>query len=283
MAQKSSDITFRRILVALDTSPHSRAALKAAAHLAKISEGELEGLFVSDATWHRIGRLSLITEVSEITGEQRQLGKKDIEKQCRLLENRIRRHLTSIARDMDIAHSMRSVKGSIAEELLKAAEDADLVTIGRTGHAHKQESELGKTARVIIQQSPKPVLMVEKGLSIGNNPIICVYDGTKQSQRGLKVALQLAERNKNQLIIIGLANQSDSVQDRNKEIEQEVQNAKVPVRLHLLKQHNIWNVTRLLNKLNGSLLIMPKDQPLIKEEWAGKIFNMAKCPLLLMS
>jgi nucleotide-binding universal stress UspA family protein len=40
--------TIRRILVALDASPHSFAALEAAAHLAAHLEAELFGLYVED-------------------------------------------------------------------------------------------------------------------------------------------------------------------------------------------------------------------------------------------
>ncbi|MDZ7690947.1 MAG: universal stress protein [Balneolaceae bacterium] len=283
MNQERPTIYFRRILVALDTSAHSRAALHAAAQLAKLAEAELKGLYVSDATWHRLGKLSLIKEISEITGESRSLGEEEMEKQSELIKKRIEDYLSKIARSSGISYSLNSVRGSIGEELLKAAEGVDLITIGRTGHSHKQEDKLGKTARYIIKHAQKPVLVLEQGLTIGNAPIICIYDGTEQSQRGLKLALNLAKKQRNQLQIIGLANQSESIQNRNKEIEEHVQNAKVQVRLNLLNQDNIWNLTRMLNKMQGSLLIIPKNQPLIKDEWAGKIFNMAKCPMLLMN
>lgn len=283
MTEDQPELRIRRILVALDTSPHSRAALQAAVHLAKLSEAELKGLFVSDATWHQIGRLSLMSEVSEITGERRSFDEDEIERQCKLMENRLRHLIKSIAQKSNISYSLDSVRGSIDEELLKASEEADMITIGRTGHSHKQESKLGQTAQTIINKAQKPVLILEEGLSIGNQPIICVYDGTEQSQRGLQLALDLAQKNKNQLLVLGLANQSQSIQNRNKEIERQVQNAQVPVRLHLLKQNNIWNFTQLVNQLSGSLLIIPKSQPLVKQEWAGRIFNMAKCPLLLMT
>lgn len=283
MTEDPPDIGFRRILVALDTSHHSRAALRAAAYLAKLSEAELRGLYVSDSTWHQISRLSLISEVSEITGERRSLDEKEMQQQSKLLESRIRTLIKQTAQELSIPHSLTTVQGTIGDELIKASKEADLITIGRSGHSHKQAKKLGKTAQMVIKQSPKPVLMLEHGLSIGSAPFICIYDGTEQAQRGLKLALNFAQAANNQLLIMGLANQSESVQNRNKEIEKQVQNANVPVRLHLLKQNNIWNVTRLLNKLHGSMLIMPKDQPLIKDEWAGRIFNMAKCPLLLMS
>lgn len=283
MNQKLPKIRFRRILVALDTSPHSQAALHAAAHLARHAEAELQGLFVSDDTWHKIGKISLIREISEITGETRSFGEKEMEEQSRLIKNRIEEYLQKIARHSGVKYRLDSVTGSIEEELLKAAEDVDLITVGRTGHAHKQEDQLGKTTRHIISHAKKPVLMLEKGLSIGKAPIICIYDGTEQSQRGLDLALNLAERQQSQVQIIGLANQSESIQNRNKEIEERAQQANIPVRLHLIKQSNILNLTRLLNRMHGSLLIIPKNQPMVKDEWAGKIFNMAKCPMLLMS
>jgi K+-sensing histidine kinase KdpD len=48
VSQTNPVLTIRRILVALDASPDSLAALKTAADLARRMEAELMGLFVED-------------------------------------------------------------------------------------------------------------------------------------------------------------------------------------------------------------------------------------------
>ncbi|MDX1639460.1 MAG: hypothetical protein R3281_15950, partial [Balneolaceae bacterium] len=108
-------------------------------------------------------------------------------------------------------------------------------------------------------------------------------DGTEAGQRGLELALKLAQINGNQLLILGVSNRSHSVKNRSREIEEMVQKANISARLHLIDRNILLHTTRLLNQVRGSLLIIPKNQPLLKEEWAGKMFKMAKCPLLLMN
>ncbi len=48
MNERELEPTIRRILVALDASPHSQAALEAASDLADALKAELVGIFVED-------------------------------------------------------------------------------------------------------------------------------------------------------------------------------------------------------------------------------------------
>ena len=48
MNERELEPTIRRILVALDASPHSQAALQAASELAAALKAELVGIFVED-------------------------------------------------------------------------------------------------------------------------------------------------------------------------------------------------------------------------------------------
>ena len=57
MRKQGKQQTIRRILVALDASHHSLAALDAAAELAASLEAELQGLFVEDANLLRLAGL----------------------------------------------------------------------------------------------------------------------------------------------------------------------------------------------------------------------------------
>ena len=53
----------RRILVAIDTSPHGSAALEAAARLATELRAELEGLFIEDINLLRLAGLPFAREI----------------------------------------------------------------------------------------------------------------------------------------------------------------------------------------------------------------------------
>ena len=73
----------RRILVALDASAHSLAAVEAAARLAEKVDAELEGLFVEDVNLIRLARLELAREIDVLSARLRDLESQQLERQLR--------------------------------------------------------------------------------------------------------------------------------------------------------------------------------------------------------
>ncbi|MGD9028912.1 MAG: universal stress protein, partial [Anaerolineae bacterium] len=63
MREQDEELTIRRILIALDASSHSIAALRAAARLASSLEAELHGLFVEDINLLRAAGLPMAREL----------------------------------------------------------------------------------------------------------------------------------------------------------------------------------------------------------------------------
>ena len=79
----------RHILVALDASPHSVAALMAAAELAALMEAELEGLFVEDINLLRLCGLPFGREIGSYSATARRLDNAGVERQLRALADTI--------------------------------------------------------------------------------------------------------------------------------------------------------------------------------------------------
>ena len=63
MKEEARELVIRRILVALDASRHSLAALEAAAELAARLKAELVGLFVEDIDLLRLAGLPFAREI----------------------------------------------------------------------------------------------------------------------------------------------------------------------------------------------------------------------------
>src|SRR5699024_5181335 len=89
-------ILFRRILVAVDTSAHSRAALEAAADLAQATEAHLSGIFVEEEHWNRVGRLPSGSSVNVLTGRSETLEEERLQHRIEYLTKRLRRDLKRI-------------------------------------------------------------------------------------------------------------------------------------------------------------------------------------------
>src|SRR3970040_259294 len=78
----------RRILVALDASPHSLSALQAAAELAAELSAELVGVFVEDANLVRLAALPVTREIGQTSARIRELDERTMTRQLRRLAQR---------------------------------------------------------------------------------------------------------------------------------------------------------------------------------------------------
>lgn len=279
MAEDSDDkkktVIFRRILVGVDTSSHSQAALEAAAVLAQKMEGKLFGLFVQDEVWSKICKMPAVTAVNALTGATQPLEEQDLQQQIDLLTKRLRRQLRTISRENQISHSWKTVQGCVEDEILQAAKEADLITIGRRGSSFPEKKKLGSSAQVIIQSADKPLLILKKGLQLGKN-ITALYDGSEESRRSIKLALSLADE-ENGITVLVLKEQANK-----EDIKEITEDTALPVEILELRTPNIWRITHFVNQQNAGLFIIPKNQPLLKNS-VETVLNQLQCPLLMMN
>lgn len=180
-----------RILVALDASATSRAALRAAAHLAAAMQAELLGLFVEDRRLLQLCDSPFCREVGFYTAAVRPLESQRIERQLRVLAEELRRTLARVAGESQVRWSFQVRRGEIEAELLNEAADALLLSLGRTSWLARQG--LGSTARTIIQQARRPLLLLG-GQDQLTYPLTLVYNGSPSSERALALAAQLSRQ-----------------------------------------------------------------------------------------
>lgn len=281
MSDDKKTISFTKILVALDSSKHSRAALESAAFFAKLLGANLHGLFVHDSQWLRVSRLPTLFEINERTGEIIPIAKESIEKQIQLLEQNIKEQFDLISEQNKLKHTWKSVQGAVRDKVLEAARDADLVTIGMVGRSFYKSDKLGSTARAVIQEADKPVLILQERFRL-NEKIITVYDGTNTSKTGVKLAALLAERNNNKLVVIDLTYGTREAAEVEKILMQLLDDSTQDFDILTLKDPNIGKFLFLLNRLNGGLLVIPKTERYTKSSNLERILKTVKSPVLLM-
>jgi len=184
-----------RIVVALDASPHSVAALEAAAELAALMEAELEGLFVEDSDLLCLCGLPFSQEVDACTTVVRPLETEEMERQLRGMAAAIERTMEQVAGRAAVRWSFRVRRGAVVEELLAAAQDAALMSVGRAGRVRRRG--MGSTARSLVDRARRPVLL--SGERVGRSsaggrleePLTVLYTGTAAAGRALDMALRL--------------------------------------------------------------------------------------------
>ncbi len=282
MAEESDrDITIRKILVAIDASSHSSAALEAAASLAQVLGSRLQGLFVQDETWDKISRLPYASIINELTGRIDPLEREGLENYIRRLKRRLRMQLETISRKKQIRHSWKSVEGKVEDKILEAAEEADLVTIGRRGSSFPRKRKLGSSTKKIVQALDKPILILKQGLNLGAK-ITVLYDASSESQKSVRLGLSLAWRNDSSLVILVADNRAETLEERSRELEHRLKESTVSTTIKLLKHTDTLTFLDSVNRLETGLLILPKNQPIIEKN-LEIVLHYIDSPILLMT
>ena len=291
----------RHILVALDASRHSQAALEAAVNLAKSMDAELHGLFVEDINWFNISKLPMLSEVSDLTGTLRPLQSDWVERQVRILAERARQLLQQQATLNQLPYQFETVRGEVAEQVLKASEHADLVTIGRTGQSLEKTKELGHTARAILRKSQKPVLILNEGMHLGQH-VMALYDGTAASQNALQMAQNVADRRKSNLVVLvplGAWKSThgepvDPIQPTVEEQQDALGKLRNEIRGQIASDFTNWNIDiisqsspdahtlgRIIRMHGGGLFVLDFNPALSSDRRLQQLLDEIPCPLLL--
>lgn len=179
-----------RILVGLDASRASLAALKVAAEVAALMQAEVAALYVEDINLLRLCGLPFVREVGSYSATLRPLDSTTLEREFRLLAARMRRTVAQTAVSAKVSWSFRVRRGQVDVEMLQAAGDASLVTLGRVGRSHGKR--VGSTARAVAGRARHPVFLLgDEGLT---SPLTLIYDGLPPARRALELATLLARR-----------------------------------------------------------------------------------------
>ncbi len=283
MSEREEDsVTISEILVALDSSIHSRAALETAALVAELMQAELSGIFVREKEWKKVSRLSFAQEINEITGEISAIAEKSINEQVRNLEKEIREHFELISEKNKIQSSWKSVEGSVNEKVLEGAKNADLITIGSRGRSYTKRNKLGSTAKAIIAESQKPILILQEGFKLGK-VAVALYDGSEKSKKSVKLAATLAGRNESDLIIIDLTGNHKSSNENIRDLRNLTKHADIEADQMVMKNPDIGRLTYLLRKIGSGLLVLPNSARYIKSRNLEHILESVNCPVLLMT
>ncbi len=192
--------TTRRIVVAIDSSAHGRAAMDAAAALAEKLGAELTAIFVEDLDLVRLAALPFAREINS-RAESRPLDASRLERRLRTEVREAREACELAAAAKRVRARFEVVRGSVVHEILLAAEGADMLVLGRASSTTRRSAPLGRTARSVLAGSTRTVAVVPAGGDLGR-PVAVVYDGSESSRRALDLGLRLAGEDHDNLVVL---------------------------------------------------------------------------------
>lgn len=181
----------RRVVVALDASDASRAALHAACDLLARGGGLIEALFVEDENLLRLAALPCARALSGPHAFARPLDPVHMGRELRLLAEHARRAAEEVAGAGRAEVRFRATRGRVEAEILAAGRGADLVVLGRRTR-RSGEKTLGATARAVAAAG-LAVLLLDEGERL-LPPVVAVVDGTEAGRAALRLAEALAAR-----------------------------------------------------------------------------------------
>ena len=281
MNEEGREQGIRRILVALDASPHSQAALEAAAELAVGLKAEVLGLFVEDVNLLKLAGSSFAWEMGFFSASRRQLSTLEIERQLRAQASRVRRNLAMTAGRAQVAWSFRVVRGAIASELLAAASKADLIILGKTGWSVAGRRRLGSTARTVLAQATCLTLVLQQGARL-RLPVVVVYDGSPTAHRALDASTHLVRGKNGYLTVLILADEPGMAKSLQTDVAEWLRERGMEARYRWLVGVDVTLLTELVNREGCGVLVMPSQGSRLHNEMFLTLLDEVECPVLLV-
>jgi nucleotide-binding universal stress UspA family protein len=287
MKEEERELTIRRILVALDTSQHSLAALLAAAELAARLKAELIGLFVEDINLLRLAGLPFAREIRYPSAIVQQLDSPRLEQELKAQGAQVRRVLAAVAEQAQVAWSFRVVRGHVTAEVLAAALEADLLSLGISSWPSARRGRLGSTARTVAAEAPGTVLLLQRGDRI-RLPVLVAYDGSPATRRALAMAVRLLQtvEQAEQLPLTVLILAGEEALETRQRLEQEVitwlQQRGLQASYRWLTRADMPHLAEAVFMEKGGLLVLAGESPLIEAKTLQTLLDKIDCPILLV-
>lgn len=282
MTSQETKGEIRRILVALDASRDSRAALQAAAELAALLEAELSGLFVEDEDVFNLAGLPFAREFGYGGPGQRALDRATLERQFRIVAEEARRALERAAAARRVRWSFRVARGRVARELLNAALESDMVALGKAYRPLTRARRLGSAARAVAAKGPMAVLLTETGAVPGDHPVTVTYDDSACARRALAVAGRLAQRGRRTLDVLLLAADAERARALEEAVSRQLQGSGVAARFRTLPPGDAAALKGALEGQQSALLVLGLECYPLAEDELERLLGETGCPVLLI-
>ena len=272
---------FRRIVVAVDGTPSSLAALEATGELASAWGAEVVGLFVEDMNLLRMASLPFAHEVGSHSGAHRAVNPDAFERAFRSQAERARNTLWYVAERFRLSASFFVARGSVKAELQKALGDADMLSMGKGGGSVAAGLGLGTNAKALAAETGGIVLMFSHVASVSGPPAV-VYDGSEVGEKALAAATELARALGTSLMVLCPV----EVEFNRKELEEKAKSTlKDPSPTLDFRQiitRNVRDLARYVRSSGANVAVVPTQSPVLPREAIETLLSRFFGPVMLV-
>ena len=282
-----AEFVIHRILVALDASTDSLAALEEAASLASAMHVELLGLFVEDINLVRTAALPFAPQVSYPSGAAERMSSERIDRELKAQAELARKALAAAAGRRHARWSFRTVRGQVTGEILAAASQTDLVLLGKSGWSPARP--VGSTALALIAASPGAFLLVPQEAP-QTGPIAVFFEGSidsmggsmGDSRRALEAAIRLAVAHQAGLLVL-VSGATPEACDALRQNAREIIGSRVKeFRIRRVQAAAPRDFAHMLRTEHSRLLVLPGGSPLAQEARIRSLLELSHNPVLII-
>lgn len=282
MNERRETTVIRRILVAVDASPHSQAALAAAVEMAAQFEAELLGIFVEDINLLRLGDLPFVQELGIYSARRRHVETEEMEQRLRARAQQLRRVFLALARRAAVRGDFHVIRGRVNREIASAAEHADLLILGRAGWSYVRTRQLGSTARAACTiDVPRVIVLMHEGAQL-HAPLLVVYDGSPVGTRVLLMAAGWTQRISGPLQILLLADGEERIPELKRQVNQLLSRYPVALYYRALTYTNLPMLAEAIHDTGHGTLLLPAKTSLLQEDEIVQLMEMIDLPIVLV-
>jgi hypothetical protein len=243
-------------------------------------EAELLGIFVEDINLVRLAELPFTHQV-HASATQERLDSPKMERQLKVQAEQARRALEEAAQRRNLRWSFRTVRGQVTLEVLAAAVESDLLTLGKSGRPLTQQSHLGSTALAAAIGGHGAVLLTES-TTTPLNRVLVTYCDSDTARWALKLAAELAAGHERQLVVLLSADDRAALAELERQVASILSDRAAGWSCRPVARRDAAALTDAVHQAGGGLLILHVGDGWLRNEEIHKAVEQIDGPVLLV-
>jgi len=280
VSDPTKPICVERILVSLDSSKHSFAALHAAIELAHHYDAELKGVFVEDITLLSLAEMPFRQEVGEYSAIVREISTDGMTRGIFVQSRWVIRTFRKLINQTDLSGDIAILRGKVSETIGRESEQCDLLILGKSGTNPFLRRRLGTTTKAMIRRQRKPLLLVEEDNRLGY-PMIVLYDDSPLGWIALETARDLLDPDETLLILLNEDNPEDYAENKQM-ISDWASTKQINTTFHAYKSRSFTRFLQQIHGIKTGLFVLPHLQEIPKRRIAELALENTSLPILLI-
>ena len=267
---------FRRILVVLDSSTHSRAMLDLLATFAEQLHAELHGLYLEDSNLTRLTEHTETTAYCLVSYGPSTSKPGMIARAVKAQVAQNRRLIEEVTRRRSIRSSFQEHPGEKLDEVLATVQDGDLIVLPKSGRGYPA------TLLRAINQSPAQSVLLFNPYTIFSGAVMTVYDGSPFAETAFEAACDITALNHGEIEVVMLTPRLNDVVTWRHDLSGRAHARGLTISFLHLPEMRIDQLCVRARRPQAGLIVLGVDQPLLKETDIDALFARIDCSVLIV-